>query len=106
MILYVGEHNLIKATGLKDEASGGDYLDGTATVEMTLKDLDGATVTNASGLSLSYISGSSGNFEGSIPSNAAMAVGQEYMLEVTITTAGGVVGFRQIPCAALYDDAE
>lgn len=100
--LHVGEDNLIEWLSMQDAADDSYIND--ATVTATLKDPAGAAVTNASNISLSYVAGSNGDYQGVIPENAALVRRKEYFLEVTAVSAGRN-GFRRIRCLADYHGA-
>lgn len=66
--------------GLEDSA--GDYVN-NATMTMTLRDSNGDAVAGMENVTVAYVSGSNGRYEGTIPSTIDVMVGSEYTLEVT-----------------------
>ena len=71
-----------------DLASDGSYVN-DATVTMTLKDADDANVTGAVALTMPYVTGSNGQYQGVIPYNldwnAVAPAGSGYHLVITAT---------------------
>jgi len=67
--IYRANDNLLKASRLSTVDTSGQtiYLDGTATVEVTLTDLQGVALAGETWpLPLDYITGSQGDFQGVI----------------------------------------
>lgn len=72
-----------------------------ATVTMTLKDLSLNAVSGASNLSLTYVTGSNGKYQGTIPSTVTLTDGATYYLDITITSSTTIRTDR-ITCVADY----
>jgi hypothetical protein len=64
-----------------------------ATVVMTMKDSAGAAVSGASGLSLTYVTGSNGLYQGTLPYTLTLTAGEDYTVEITGTSGAGARGF-------------
>ncbi len=65
-----------------DRATDDAYVN-DASVTMTLKDSTGAAVTGATSLTMSYVSGSKGKYQGVIPYTVSLTAGSAYTLEIT-----------------------
>lgn len=92
--LYRLNDNLIEWDDM-DRASDRTYVnDGVVT--MTLKDSNGASVSGATSLTLSYVTGSNGKYQGTIPYTVSLTAGAEYTLEVTADqgTRHGFINYR------------
>lgn len=76
--LFVDNDNYVYIERLRDAISKIHIIDATITV--TVKDLDGNTVTNASNLPVTYISGTHSQYSGIIPANADLNPGQQYQV--------------------------
>ena len=82
------------------KASDETYVNSGLTMTFAIKDSAEATVTNGTG-SLSYIAASNGRYEGTIPSNVGLTVGQSGA-HIEITVTGTVSDFRRIPLDVIY----
>ena len=108
--LFIGEDNLvfwgdrrIPMSGLYD--NNLEQFINDATVTFTLKDSAGSAVSGASGISMSYVTGSKGVYEGVLEDGVSLTAGSTYYLEITATASGDRVGFRRIPYTAAYHGA-
>ncbi len=79
-LLTLTTDNLVSLEGLTDQSSGGGFVN-TATV--TARVLDKAGVVLASGISLPFVSGSNGNYEGTIQDTVLAVQGEMVTIEVT-----------------------
>lgn len=98
LTLFNGADNLIRLDALKLVST--DAYQNSATVTMTLKDPDGASVSGATGLTLAYVAASNGRYEGTIPYSVELTnttPDAPYSLELT-TVSGSVHDFRKIIC--------
>lgn len=94
--LYIGSDRTVTWTGAR---AGGSYLN-SATVTWALKTLSGTSVATGS---LSYQSGSNGNYVGTIASSVTGGLTENdyYYLEVTLSQSG-YDDFRRLYCKAQY----
>lgn len=74
-----------------------------ATVAFTLRTAALAAVSGATGITMSYVSGSNGRYDGVLESTVGLTDGATYYLDVT-ATSGSLVGFRRVQCRACYRD--
>lgn len=97
MQLNVGEDNLIRWDRL-EKASDGTYPS-DATVTFDLYSRSGTALV--SGVSMSYVSGSTGRYQGILLASAyTLVAGTEY--EIRINASGPGVGHRRIRVRAEY----
>jgi len=79
MILLYKNDNLIEVDELKDEVSG-DFLN-LATVTAILKDSAGAAI--GSTITLTYVSSSNGKYQGTVPDDLIVNLGDRITAEIT-----------------------
>lgn len=103
LTLYVGEDNLIEWNSMQDSAD--DTYVNDATVTANVKDTSGNVITNGGPLTLSFVAGSNGKYQGVLPNNAALVRGTQYYLEVDAASTGRD-GKRHIPCVAAHHGAQ
>jgi multidrug efflux pump subunit AcrB len=103
LAIHVSSTTLIRVDKARSARSAGGYVN-TATVTMTLYNSAGTAVTGASNLPLSYVTGTDGRYEGTLPSTLSLTPGASYLLVVTIDPGGGQPTQRRIACRAEYDD--
>lgn len=108
--LYIGEDNLVywgdvdtPGSGLYDAYLGCFVND--ATVTFTLKDSSNSTVSGASSVSMSYITGSRGCYAGVLEDGVSLTENATYYLEITATGSGDRIGFRRLAYTAIYHGA-
>jgi hypothetical protein len=97
-VIYIGNDNLIEADGLKDAAAAAVYLN-VATLTATLQDANGAPVSGASNIALSYVANSNGKYQGNLEDTVVITDGTDYTL-VLDAASGGLKGHWEIPCTA------
>lgn len=87
--LYVGNTSVIELDGLAD--LDGDYQnDATVTLESLTNKVTGAAVSGVTTpLTLSYVAGSDGQYQGTIPHDAAVVAGNVYLAVVLAISAAG-----------------
>lgn len=96
--VWIGNDNLLVLDGLQDEASG-DYLNG-ASVSAVLVDESGTQVQGQTWpLSLAYVTGSQGRYQGVLEDTLALQHGQRYIAQVT-ADAAGLRGYWEVPVTA------
>lgn len=83
-VLLFKNDNLIEVDELKDEVSGDFLL--TATVTAVLKDAAGATI--GSSITLTFVAGSDGRYQGNIPDDLAVSLGDRITAEITADGGG------------------
>ena len=95
---YIDEDNVFQWDAMTDGTDGSYVND--ATVTFAVKDL--ADVSKGTG-SLSYVSASSGKYQGVYGKTdaATLSAGTEYVLEITAASSGRD-GFRRLPVIARY----
>ena len=109
--LYIGEDNIvfwgdrhIPNSGLYD--NNLEQFVNNATVTFTLKDSSNVAVSLANGISMSYVTGSKGVYEGTLEDGVALTENATYYLEITATASGDRVGFRRITYQAIYHGSD
>lgn len=100
LAIYVNSDTLIELSGLVRSATGSYVNDATAT--MTLKDADEKVI--ASGVSMPYVDGSNGKYQGTLQNTLSVTAGNKYFLEIT-ATRGGETLFKRILCYATYSES-
>lgn len=98
-VVYWGDRN-IKDSGLYDTVTETFVND--ATMAFTLKDSAGSAVSGASSVSMSYVTGTRGVYEGVLEDVVSLTAGSTYYLEVTATGSSDRIGFRRIAYEAEY----
>ena len=86
MILALGSDNSVVLDGLSDIQTGA-YING-ATVTASVLNMDGTAVDGASGLPLSYVLGSNGKYQGTVPASVSLAI-QDYFVDVVAVNMDG-----------------
>lgn len=109
--LYIGEDNVVfwgdpdtLKDGLYDRVSGAFIND--ATMTFTLKNSAGSAVSGASAVSMTYVSGTNGVYEGVLEDGVSLTDGSTYYLEVTATCSNDRIGFRRITYVAKYHGSD
>jgi len=98
--LYKSSDNVVEWDKLKNVRTGS--YENAATLTFTLKDADGAAVSGATAVSMSYVTGSDGKYQGTLQSTVSLGdPGTTYFLELT-ATRGSDVAFRRIQCEVQY----
>ena len=98
LIVYVSNDNLVEIIGLQNAASDA-YLNG-ATVTFTLKDSADAAVTGATTISMTYVSGSSGDYRGTLADTVSLTADAKYTCEITADGGAGLKGVWKAPVRA------
>lgn len=103
-VLYLNEDHTVRWDGATKTVNGtASYLN-SATVTYALKDATGTAVSGGTG-TLSYISSSNGNYEGTIESTVVttsnFTEGGTCFLELTLSE-GLFNGFRRLVCRVAY----
>jgi hypothetical protein len=96
--VLVASDNLVRLIGLWDETKN-QYENG-ATAEFTLVDETGFSV--AGPITLGYVTGSNGQYQGTLPASTALEVNTGYRLQVVATGPTGLVGHWNMPVLAIY----
>ncbi len=98
--LYVGSDNVILLESLKDPITN-TYIN-SGTITFTMEDEDGNEL-EIPGVtwpaSMTYITGSDGQWYGEIPASWPLQEGKQYKVAVTIVSEGRTA-YRKIPCLA------
>lgn len=109
--LFIGQDNTvfwgdraIPNSGLYD--NNLEQFVNNATVTFTLKDSAGSAVSGATAVSMSYVTGTKGVYEGTLEDGVSLTENSTYYLEITATASGDRVGFRRISFQALYRGAQ
>lgn len=100
-VIAIASDNLVRLDALTN-ASTGAYVN-NATCTFTLKDSSGNVFQALANVSMPYVGGTNGRYEGTIPNAASsqMAVNSRYTCEVT-ANVGGTILFRKLSCVAQY----
>lgn len=108
--LYIGE-DLIVFWGDRHKPNSGLYDENLeqfindATVAFTLRDASLVAVTGATSISMSYVTGTKGVYEGTLEDGVSLTENATYYLDITATASGDRVGFRRIQYTAVYHGA-
>lgn len=97
MKLLLGQQNFVLLKDLKTSALGNAALN-SATTTVDLLTLAGATLANAT---LSYITGTAGRYEGTLPVVSSLAEGTDYLAQIKAISAGTTVAFWKIRATAV-----
>lgn len=105
--LYIGEDltvfwgdRHVPHSGLYDNSL--EQFVNNAAVTFTLKNSAGSAVSGANTISMSYVTGTRGCYEGTLEDGVTLTENATYYLEITATASGDRVGFRRIPLLAVY----
>lgn len=102
LVLYIDNDNRIKLSGLKD---ADDTYQNSATVTVTLKDASGNEVSGQSWpLTMSYVSGSDGNYQAVLDDGLSLTAGQRLTAVVDVSSSG-LTAEREAPVVALTREA-
>ena len=86
---YVGNTNLVQLNGLKDGSTGLFVNDATVTV--TIEDSLGTPISGETfPVTMSYVTGSNGDYEGAVSENLALVDGTTYYAVIDATFTGAV----------------
>lgn len=109
--LYIGEDNVVfwgdrdvPGSGLYDRVAGTFLND--ATLTFTLKNSAGSAVSGASAVSMTYVTGTQGVYEGVLEDGVSLTENSTYYLEITATGSGDRVGFRRLAYVARYHGSD
>jgi len=92
MELFLGQQNLVILKDLKSATLSGAALN-SATTTVALTTLAGASLSSAT---MSYVSGSAGRYEGTLPVVASLVEGTEYLTKITVLSGGTTVAYWQL----------
>lgn len=91
MSFYVDNSNILRLTGVKNQATGS-YMN-TASVAVTIKDLEENEVAGQTWpLFFDYVADSNGNYIAIISEDLDLIPGTEYVAEVISDNGDGLVG--------------
>lgn len=97
--IFINNDNRIVLTGLKNEST--DAFENGATVTMTLYDSANTEVTGQSWpATLTYITASDGNYEGTLDDGLSLTDGQDYEVRITAVASGANGEWRKTLTAA------
>lgn len=96
-VLYYLNDNLIQITGLQNKSSSA-YLN-SATVTAKIMGPGGSTalVAGSSSITMSYSTGSNGNYEGTSPDTTSVVLNKFYSAVITANAGAGLQGRWKIP---------
>ena len=96
-LVYYLNDNLIQLTGLQNKSSAA-YLN-AATVTASVMGPGGSTalISGSTSITMSYSTGSNGNYEGTIPDTTSFALNKFYSAVVTANAGAGLQGRWKIP---------
>lgn len=110
--IYRKNDNTVEWTWLTDAADGGYINDGTLTLSLysgyALNSTTGAREASVGAVNvlvhgpvaMTYVAGSNGKYQGTIPSTLSLSLSLEYTIEIN-ATADGNVARRSIPVSVL-----
>jgi len=84
--VYLSTDNCIRVRGLKDCVTE-EYIN-DAVITATLYDADDSPVSGAEDMSISYITGTDGDYAGEIPHTVTLVENAYYTVKITITGSG------------------
>lgn len=90
-VAFISNDNLVTITGLR-RADAGAYLN-DATVTFTVTDTEDAAVSGVATITMSYVSGSNGNYRGTLPDEASLVEGTNYIIKITTDGGAGLKGY-------------
>lgn len=103
--VYVGNDNILELSGLRDGtvavASAGDYANSQTGVVMNIVDANSAIVAGGTALSLSYVSGTSGLYRGTLPDTLSITAASKYRALVTADIGAGKLGYWDVTLLAM-----
>lgn len=109
--LYISEDNVVfwgdpevPGSGLYDTVAKSYVND--ATMTFTLKNSAGSAVSGASGVSMSYVTGTRGCYRGVLEDGVSLTENSTYYLEITATASSDRIGFRRMTYVAQYHGAD
>lgn len=98
--LYVSNDTLVRVQGLRNASLSASGYVNDATMTATVVDSTGDEVSGQSWpLTLSYVSDSDGNYEGTIQDTAEITAGSSYTIKVTANKSG-LKGYWELPATA------
>ena len=100
-VLAIGSDNLVRLDSLTNTSSAA-YING-ATVSFVLVDSNGNTVVSTT--PMSFVSGSNGRYEGTIPHSTTLTLNAKYAIQITATSSGLTL-YRQLSCIAKYRSSQ
>jgi hypothetical protein len=108
LTLYKDSDNLIRWDEMKNVAD--DTYVNDATVTFTLRDEDATAISGATDVPMSYVASSNGRYQGTLQSTVSLLDPSDpsriYLLDVSATSGGTLVGFRRIPCKTAWHDED
>jgi hypothetical protein len=102
MIFWVGNDNLIRLVDLVDQIGGDEATPAavlTATVTAQIKNAAGTNVGTA--ITLAFVTGTNGDYEGVAADTLALVDGADYTVEVTADDGPNRRGFWVVEAKAL-----
>jgi hypothetical protein len=103
MISEIGlsSDNLVRLDSLTNSSTGA-FIN-TATVTFTLFDSTGTAVAGATSVTMPFVAGSNGRYEGSITNavSAGLTLNAQYRIDIT-ATSGAIQLFRRISAVAKF----
>lgn len=100
MNLYAGSDNLIEVIGLRNVAT--DAFINTATASVRVLDSAGVEVAGETWpVSMPYVTGSSGDYRGTIADTVTLVVGATVQVEVTVDAGPGLKSVAKGPANVL-----
>lgn len=101
--IYLGSDNVVQIDGLADH--DGSYQNDATVVVESVKDSDGSAVSGVTvPITMSYVAGSNGKYEGTVPDDEAalLTEGDWYDLIIKATSSSGLVRRFKEPAKATY----
>ena len=93
-VLYVGNDNQVKLTGLYDENTSAYVNDATVTGQVY--EADGSTAIGSS-FTLTYVSASNGDYIGTAQDTLSLTAGQRVVVQVS-ASGNSLTGLWKVPC--------
>lgn len=103
--VYVSSDNLVTLDELTDPIDDSFVNDATCTAKLTT-DAAGASTVSGSSITLTYVTGSDGKYQGAMPSTVSLTAGTTYYLFVTAESGTQNITLRQVAPAGYYGGCE
>lgn len=99
LTIWVGNDTPIKVIGLRESVNGA-LQNNLTTVSVSIRDDDGVALSPAVNVTMSFISGSDGDYLGTIPYTASLTAGKNYKIFVEANAGANMVGHWEIRAVA------
>jgi hypothetical protein len=102
---FISSDNVVYVEGLQLDGEATYENDATVTAAMSETDT-GTAVDGATSVDLDYVTGSDGEYRGTVPDSVTLVKGRSYTLTITATAASGEVLTIRLVGKAKYHDGD